>query len=103
MQDDFPRPIATVDVVPLALRGGALAIGTLDRERAPEAGRPALPGGFVRPDEDADVEATARRVLADKAGVRPAHLEQLAVFSGPRRDPRGLVAVGRLRRRAGGR
>ena len=85
---DFPRPLATVDVVPLALREGTLAVGTLVRDRGPERGRAALPGGFVRPEEDADVEATARRVLRDKAGVRPTHLEQLAVFSGPDRDPR---------------
>ena len=86
--NDFPRPLATVDVVPLALMDGALVVGTLLREREPERGRAALPGGFVRPAEDSGVEATARRVLHDKAGVRPTHLEQLAVFSGPARDPR---------------
>ena len=87
-ETEYSRPLATVDVVPLALRDGVLHLGTLRREAAPEAGRPALPGGFVRPREDAHVEATALRVLRDKSGVEPVHLEQLAVFSGAARDPR---------------
>ena len=105
----FTRPIATVDVVPLRLgqggsgqgvveeggsgeggsRGGGLEVGTIVRLAEPFAGRAALPGGFVHVDEDDDVEATARRVLAEKAGAAPSHLEQLAVFSGPDRDARG--------------
>ena len=75
-ETEYSRPLATVDVVPLALRDGVLHLGTLRREAAPEAGRPALPGGFVRPREDAHVEATALRVLRDKSGVGPVHLEQ---------------------------
>ena len=87
-EPEYPRPLATVDVVPLLLRDGGLHLGTLRREVAPEAGRAALPGGFVRPREDAHVEATALRVLRGKADVEPVHLEQLAVFSGAARDPR---------------
>lgn len=87
-EPDYPRPLATVDVVPLALAGERLVIGTLTRDAEPERGRPALPGGFVRPQEDSDVEAAALRVLRQKADADPVHLEQLAVFSGLRRDPR---------------
>lgn len=87
-EPEYSRPLATVDVVPLALREGSLHVATLQREAAPEAGRSALPGGFVRPEEDRHVEATALRVLRSKAGVKPVHLEQLAVFSGAHRDPR---------------
>jgi 8-oxo-dGTP diphosphatase len=56
------------------------------RGRAPDAGRWALPGGVVVPDED--VDESARRQLAakvDLSGV--AHLEQLGVFSAPDRVP----------------
>ena len=85
---EYPRPLATVDVVPICLANGRLMVGTLVREEESARGRRALPGGFVRPGEDADVESAALRVLKDKAGVAPQHLEQLAVFSGAERDPR---------------
>lgn len=84
----FPRPLTTVDVVPLTLRENALCVGTMVRENEPMKGRAALPGGFVRPEEDSDVEATALRIMRDKIGCVPEYLEQLAVFSGPKRDPR---------------
>ena len=87
--DDFPRPIATVDVALFTLSEGALAVGLLPRVAEPHAGRRALPGGFIRVDQDADATATARRVLADKCGVKVPYLEQLYTFSGRKRDPRG--------------
>jgi 8-oxo-dGTP diphosphatase len=63
------------------------------RGQAPAAGRWALPGGVVLPDED--VDDSARRQLAQKvdlAGV--AHLEQLGVFSAPDRVPPAGNATG---------
>lgn len=48
-----------------------------------------MPGGFVRVDEDASTHEAARRILKDKSGTEASHLEQLATFSGPFRDPRG--------------
>ena len=48
----------------------------------------ALPGGLLGDDED--VEASVRRQLTEKVDVREvAHVEQLAVFSDPRRVPGG--------------
>ena len=87
--DDFPRPIATVDVALFTLREGALCVLLARRDREPYAGQLALPGGFVHVDEDADTAATAARVLAQKAGVARPYLEQLYTFSGKVRDPRG--------------
>jgi ADP-ribose pyrophosphatase YjhB (NUDIX family) len=87
--DDFPRPIATVDVALFTLHEGALCVLLARREREPYAGQLALPGGFVHVDEDADTAATAARVLARKAGVARPYLEQLYTFSGKVRDPRG--------------
>jgi 8-oxo-dGTP diphosphatase len=86
---DFQTPIATVDIVLLCLREARLTVALYRREQAPFAGAPALPGGYVHVDEDADLAATARRVLASKTGLDGAYLEQLAVFSGRERDPRG--------------
>lgn len=68
--------------------GGKPALHVLLWERAldPEKGRWALPGGRLDPDED--LTTSVRRQLAEKVDLRElAHLEQLAVFSDPRRVP----------------
>jgi len=52
----------------------------------PERGKWSLPGGRLRSDED--LTTSVRRQLAEKVDLREiAHLEQLAVFSDPRRVP----------------
>ncbi len=89
MPEDFPRPIATVDIALFTLHAGELCVLLARREREPYAGQLALPGGFVHVDEDADTTATAVRVLAQKVGVARPYLEQLYTFSGKVRDPRG--------------
>ncbi|MDQ0470429.1 NUDIX hydrolase [Labrys wisconsinensis] len=89
---DEIRPILTVDVVLFTIRGSDLCVALQRRDREPFAGRPALIGGYVHVDEDADTLATAGRVLRDKAGLAGLFLEQLATFSGPGRDPRGWSA-----------
>ena len=89
MKPAWTSPIATVDVVILRLRAERLSVLLQQREEAPFKGSWALPGGFVRTNQDASLEAAARRVLADKAGARSPYLEQLQTFGGPDRDPRG--------------
>lgn len=71
-----------------------LSVLVVRRGIDPFRGEWALPGGFIWP-EDADLEVTARRKLADEAGIaNPGHLEQLAVYSAADRDPRGrIIAV----------
>ena len=66
------------------------------RALAPDAGRWALPGGLVEPDED--VDSSAGRQLAAKVDLtRVSHLEQIGVFSDPGRVPgRRVVATGFL-------
>lgn len=92
MAEDPPIPILTVDVVPLTIAERRLCVLRGVREKPPFAGEAALIGGFVHADEDAHLGATARRVLATKAGLNALYVEQLSTFSGPHRDPRGWSA-----------
>ncbi len=93
-----PPVILTVDCVLLTLQAApgprGLAVALLRRASPPFAGLPALPGGYVHPDEDVDLAAAARRVLGTKLSldVEGVFLEQLATVSGPARDPRGWSA-----------
>jgi 8-oxo-dGTP diphosphatase len=89
-----PKPspsgiISTVDVVLLTLRDGRLQVALLKRDRDPFSGVLALPGGYLRPDADADAADAAARVLREKTGIVSPYLEQLSTFSGRGRDPRG--------------
>lgn len=88
---EHPIFSVTVDLVILTIRDGALAALVVQRGSEPFAGRWALPGGFVEPDETL-VEA-ARRELEEETSVRleEARLEQLASYGAPDRDPRGRV------------
>jgi 8-oxo-dGTP diphosphatase len=81
--------IVTIDVVLLALAPGGLQVALQRRVQAPFKGVLALPGGYVRPELDANTHETAVRVLKTKTGIASAHLEQLASESSPDRDPRG--------------
>ncbi|WP_157488926.1 NUDIX domain-containing protein [Pseudofrankia sp. DC12] len=85
-----PAISVTVDVVLLTLRSGRLCVLVIQRDEAPFTHYWALPGGFVGSDEDLD--ASARRQLADETGVTAAgHLEQLYTYGDPGRDPRTRV------------
>ena len=85
---NYPPFAVTVDLVVLTVRDGAFKVLTVKRREAPFKGRWALPGGFVRPQEN--LEQAAQRELAEEAGLKPGevHLEQLATYGDPDRDPR---------------
>lgn len=83
----YPFPRVTVDVVVVRQQEGRPRVLLVRRARPPFAGRWALPGGFVEPDEP--LEAAARRELREETGLEPDHLEQLYTFGDPGRDPRG--------------
>jgi ADP-ribose pyrophosphatase YjhB (NUDIX family) len=63
----------------------------VDSEGRPniEAGKWALPGGFVDPNESAF--QSAQRELREETGVENIHLEHYGVYDEPGRDPRGWI------------
>ena len=87
----YPSLAVTVDLAVFTIRDGSLSVLLIERGSEPFAGRWALPGGFVEPDEDA--LAAARRELAEETSLSglDVHLEQLATYSAPDRDPRMRV------------
>lgn len=94
MTDFRPDLVAlTVDVAVLTIRDGVLCVLLVQRGEEPYRGSWALPGGFVGVAEGA--EDAARRELLEETGLDAlpvgAHLEQLATYSEPGRDPRMRV------------
>ncbi|MFD3511711.1 NUDIX domain-containing protein [Streptomyces sp. NPDC058657] len=114
----FPPFAVTVDLAVLTVRRHALCALVVRRGETPFQGRWALPGGFVRADED--LAGAAARELAEETGLTAlsaptslsgptthdtsactlgngAHLEQLATYGDPGRDPRmRVVSVAHL-------
>lgn len=90
---DYPPFAVTADVACFAVADGELHVLLVERAEDPFAGTLALPGGFVR--EGEDLAAAARRELAEETALRlePAHLEQLASYGAPDRDPRQRVVT----------
>jgi 8-oxo-dGTP diphosphatase len=91
-----PRPAVTVDCVIFGLGSDhVLRLLLIRRGKEPFRGRWALPGGFVQVSEDGSqgegLEEAARRELEEETGARIIHLEPLATFGAPGRDPRGRV------------
>lgn len=86
---DFPAPLVTVDSVLFTLIDNQLCVLMVQRANHPQKGYWGLPGGFIDQQADDSTLDTALRKLVEKCGVRPAWLEQLAVFSGRERDARG--------------
>jgi 8-oxo-dGTP diphosphatase len=86
---DYPPVAVTVDIVLLTIHQDALAVLLIRRGGEPFKGSLALPGGFIQPTEDLDTAAA--RELAEETGAKGVHLEQLASYGTPDRDPRMRV------------
>ncbi len=89
----FPPVAVAVDLVVLTIRDDQLCALVVRRGEAPFKGRRALPGGFVGPHEN--LAAAASRELAEETGLSPeqVHIEQLASYGAPARDPRMRVVT----------
>ena len=102
---DFPRFAVTVDIavftlidLPVPPKSGQaprkeLAAVLIVRGGDTEAGRYALPGGFVH--EDEDLPDAAIRELHEEAGLElpPSAIHQLRAYGDPDRDPRMRVVT----------
>jgi 8-oxo-dGTP diphosphatase len=85
---EYPPVAVTVDLVVLTVREQTFQVLAIRRGEEPYLGRWALPGGFLRPDED--LETAAARELREETALSAdlVHLEQLASYGAPERDPR---------------
>jgi ADP-ribose pyrophosphatase YjhB (NUDIX family) len=88
---EYPHLAVTTDIVVFTLQDATLRVLLVRRGNEPFKGAWALPGGFVRPDED--LEACARRELLEETGVSGYYLEQLYTFGSVDRDPRERVVT----------
>lgn len=90
---EWPRPAVAVDIAMFTVAGTLndlrLQVLLIERIESPFAGQWALPGGFVR--ENEDLQDAANRELEEESGVQWSALEQVAAIGTPGRDSRGHV------------
>jgi 8-oxo-dGTP diphosphatase len=89
----YPPVAVTVDLVVLTIRDDDLEVLLVRRGGEPFAGALALPGGFIRPDEGLSQAAVRELAEETRLTVGAAHLEQLASYGDPGRDPRMRVVT----------
>ena len=88
-----PMPFTRLELAVLAVRESTLQVLLARRAEAPHAGRWALPGGVLRVDLDASLEAAAQRVATERLGAPLPLMRQLCAVGGPQRDPRAPWAL----------
>ena len=89
MTKEYPKLSVTTDIVIFSIINNDLKVLLVKRGVVPFKGKWALPGGFVKMEED--IEQCAKRELLEETGVTENYLEQLYTFGDPKRDPRGRV------------
>lgn len=94
----YAMPFTRVEIAVMSLIDETLQVLLARRASAPHAGRWALPGGVVRIELDASLDAAAQRVMGERLGVKLPFLRQLVTVGGPTRDPRAPWAISILYR-----
>lgn len=88
---NYPRPAVTIDAVTLRwTQESGIAVLLGKRSEDPFQGQWALPGAFLKEDQEAP-EDTLTRVLLEKTGTKPKNITLACVRGNPKRDPRGHV------------
>jgi 8-oxo-dGTP diphosphatase len=85
----YERPSVAVDLILMSVVEGAPAALLARRDAHPHLGAWALPGGFVGINES--IDDAAHRLLASKARMDTAYVEQLYTFGAIDRDPRARI------------
>lgn len=85
----YPHPSVTTDCVIFGFDGSDLNVLLVRRGGEPYKDYWALPGGFIKMDENADTGA--RRELKEETGLDAAYMKQFHAFTEPNRDPRERV------------
>ncbi len=85
----YPHPAVTSDVVVFTISGNKLKLLLIKRGRDPYKGSWAIPGGFLKANEE--LEECAKRELQEETGLDDLYLEQVYTFGHPKRDPRERV------------
>lgn len=78
-----------VDMVLITADTGVIKVLLIRRKNEPYQGKWALPGGFVKQNEE--LLDAAKRELKEETGVAGIELKQMHSFGGVDRDPRGRV------------
>jgi 8-oxo-dGTP diphosphatase len=86
---EYPHPAVTADICIFSIREGTLKVLLIQRLIDPFKDSWAIPGGFIKMDEDLVVGAA--RELEEETGVKDVPLEQLGAYGMPDRDPRERV------------
>jgi len=85
----FEKPNTFVDTAIFTVFKKNLQVLTVKRSNYPFKNIWSLVGGFIDIDQDNDLEATAKRKLKEKTGVKTPYLEQYGSVGNATRDPRG--------------
>ncbi len=85
----FARASTSVDTAIFTVIDDHLHVLTAKRGEHPFKDMWSLVGGFIDIEMDYDIEATAKRKLEEKTGVRTPYLEQYGTIGNKTRDPRG--------------
>ena len=84
---DYPMPAATADAVVWTVGPSGWRILLIKRKSEPFAGRWALPGGFINPEEP-PLQACIRE-LREETNVQAEDFREVGAFGDKGRDPRG--------------